>query len=120
MSAHRIHDTDLLKKAIETSACCFFLSSHLQDDLQLGEMGSWLKDTAFSIYDNVVRALNKSNDKELMLSMNIARRSCVETAEILKLLSQKKLINEKNKRYLLDELDQLKHQLYQYHRTPPN
>lgn len=120
MNAQRVHDTDLLKKAIETSVCCFILSSHLQNDLHNMEMGSWLKDSAFSIYDNILRALKKSNDKELMLSMNTARRSVVETAGILRLLSQKKLINEKNKNDLLDELDQLNHQLYEYHRNLPN
>ena len=117
MNAQKIDDTDLLKKAIETSVCCFVLSSHLKDNLHNGEMGSWLKDSAFGIYDNIVRVLNQPNENERASSINTARRSVVETTGILKLLSLKKLINDKNKKSLLDELDQLNHQLVVYERN---
>lgn len=117
MNAQKIDDTDILKKAIETSVCCFVLSSHLKDDLHNGEMGSWLKDSAFSIYDNIVRILNHPHGRELANSINTARRSVIETTGILKLLSLKKLITDKNKKSLLDELDQLNHQLYVYERN---
>ncbi|MGM0760792.1 MAG: four helix bundle protein [Thermodesulfobacteriota bacterium] len=67
--------------------------------------------------NNISEGSGSSHKKEFNHFLNIARRSTFENANIIIILHRRKLVSEKDKEAILDDLDKLCRQITSFQRT---
>ncbi len=100
----RFEDLEIWKSAIEVGDHLFNISDVLEGR-KLFRFAEQLRGCGMSISNNIAEGAGSFSDKEFILFLNYARRSCFESANILIILLRRDLIDETLKNQLFEELE---------------
>jgi four helix bundle protein len=104
MSKFRFQDLDIWKLAIEIADKLFDIADILHKG-KFYRFAEQLRGSAMSMSNNIAEGSGSNFSKEFRQFLNIARRSTFENANILIILNKRKLLQETELNYLLEQLD---------------
>jgi len=104
MSKFRFQDLEIWQMAIEISDKLFDISDSLEQR-KLYRFAEQLRGSAMSMSNNIAEGSGSNSNSEFKQYLNFARRSTFENANILIILSRRKLLVEKELNFLLEQLD---------------
>jgi len=106
MVKFRFQDLEIWKMSIEIADTLFDIADDLEEK-KLFRFADQLRGAGMSISNNIAEGSGSTSKKEFIQFLNIARRSSFENANILIILHRRKLIEESQLNYLLEQLDLL-------------
>ncbi|RFS16963.1 four helix bundle protein [Emticicia sp. C21] len=112
----RFEDLEIWKTAIEVGDHLFNISDALEGK-KLFRFAEQLRGCGMSISNNIAEGSGSFSDKEFILFLNYARRSCFESANILIILLRRNLIDESIKNQLFEELEVLSRKITNFQKT---
>jgi four helix bundle protein len=112
----RFEDLEIWQAAIEVGDHLFNISDTLESK-KLFRFAEQLRGCGMSISNNIAEGAGSFSDKEFILFLNYARRSCFESANILIILLRRNLIDEALKIQLFEELEVLSRKITNFQKT---
>lgn len=112
----RFEDLEIWQAAIEVGDHLFNISDTLESK-KLFRFAEQLRGCGMSISNNIAEGTGSFSDREFIVFLNYARRSCFECANILIILLRRNLIEEKLKNQLFDELEILSRKITNFQKT---
>ena len=119
MNKTDIKNPETMDKVVELAMYCFSLSLELKKngfDTAAGK----LRDAALTFYSHLTEGMESPSGKDFVAAVNLARRSLLETAGVVILLGQEKLVKEGEREYLMNELNHLDQTLIEWGLTSLN
>ena len=116
MAKFRFEDLEIWKLAIEIARELFAVANELERK-KLFRFAEQLRGCALSMSNNIAEGSGSNSKREFHQFLNIARRSTFETANIVIIFSDEKLIDLQAKACLLDRLDHLCRQITNFQKT---
>ena len=116
MAKFRFQDLKIWQLAIEIANDLFDIADELEQR-KLYRFAEQLRGAGMSMSNNIAEGSGSNSAKEFYQFLNIARRSTFENANILILLSMRKLVSEKAMNGLLDKLDMLCRQITKFQKS---
>ena len=116
MAKFRFQDLKIWQLAIEIANELFDIADDLEQR-KLYRFAEQLRGAGMSMSNNIAEGSGSSSKKEFMQFLNIARRSTFENANILILLSMRRLLPEELMNKLLDKLDMLCRQITSFQKS---
>ena len=112
----RFEDLEIWQVAIEVGDHLFNISDTLESK-KLFRFAEQLRGCGISISNNIAEGAGSFSDKEFILFLNYARRSCFESANILIILLRRNLVDEMVKNQLFEELEVLSRKITNFQKT---
>ncbi|RYU94287.1 four helix bundle protein [Emticicia agri] len=112
----RFEDLEIWQSAIEVGDHLCNISDTLENK-KLFRFAEQLRGCGMSISNNIAEGAGSFSDKEFILFLNYARRSCFESANILIILLRRNLIDEMVKNQLFEELEVLSRKITNFQKT---
>lgn len=112
----RFEDLEIWKSAIEVGDYLFNICDALEGK-KLFRFAEQLRGCGMSISNNIAEGAGSYSDKEFILFLNYARRSCFESANILIILLRRNLIEEVLKDQLFEDLEVLSRKITNFQKT---
>jgi four helix bundle protein len=116
MVKFRFQDLKIWQLAIEIADELFDIADELEKK-KLYRFAEQLRASGMSMSNNIAEGSGSSSTKEFRSFLNIARRSTFENANILIILSRRKLIEIDQLQKHLDDLDKLCRQITNFRKT---
>ena len=116
MVKFRFEDLEIWKLAIEITRELFTIANKLERK-KLFRFAEQLRGCALSIPNNIAEGSGSNSKREFHQFLNVARRSTFETANIVIIFFDEKLINLQTKKRLLDKLDYLCRKITNFQKT---
>jgi len=116
MTKFRFQDLEIWQMAIEIADELFDIADDLEER-KLFRFAEQLRAAGMSMSNNIAEGAGSTYSKEFILFLNIARRSTFENANILIILSRRKLIQQEVLEKLLDKLDHLCRKITNFQKT---
>ena len=116
MVKFRFQDLEIWKAAIELGDKLFDIADRLNND-KLYAFANQLYSAGLSMSNNIAEGSGSASKKDFANFLNFARRSTFENANILIVLSRRKLIEHSELEDLLDKLDHLCRQITNFQRS---
>ena len=116
MAKFRFQDLEIWQHAIEIGDKLFDIADELEQR-KLFRFAEQLRGAGMSMSNNIAEGSGSTSKNDFRQFLNIARRSTFENANILILLSRKKLLEEKDMNDLLEKLDVLSRQITSFQRS---
>ena len=113
-----LKNPETIDKAIELAMYCFSLSLELKKS-GFDRAAGKLRDAALTFYNDLTKGLDAPGE-DFGPAVHLARRSLLETAGVVILLGQKKLVKEGEREYLMNELNHLDQTLIEWGLTSLN
>lgn len=110
MARFRFQDLKIWQSAIEIANELFDISDML-DQKRLHRFAEQLRGAGMSMSNNIAEGAGSHSDREFTQFLNFARRSTFENANILILLSMRKLLPKQQLDDLLSKLEVLSRQI---------
>ncbi|NQT97925.1 MAG: four helix bundle protein [Candidatus Marinimicrobia bacterium] len=102
----RFQDLEIWQRSVELSISLFKIADELEVNHQF-RFAEQLRGSTLSITNNIAEGSGSNSKAEFKQFLNYARRSTFETANILLILSDSKVIEINNKKLILRELDEI-------------
>ena len=116
MAKFRFQDLEIWQMAIEIADELFDIADDLYKR-RLYRFAEQLRGSGMSMSNNIAEGSGSNSSKEFHQFLNIARRSTYENANILIILSRRKLIQQEVLEKLLDKLDHLCRKITNFQKT---
>ncbi len=116
MVKFRFQDLEIWQLAIEIAEDLFNIADE-HENKRLYRFAEQLRGAGMSMPNNIAEGSGSTSNREFILFLNIARRSTFENANILILLTKRKIIDETVTNELLDQLDMLCRKITNFQKT---
>ena len=112
----RFQDLEIWQRSVELSISLFKIADELEVNHQF-RFAEQLRGSTLSITNNIAEGSGSNSKAEFKQFLNYARRSTFETANILLILSDSKVIEINNKNLILRELDEISRMITGFSRS---
>lgn len=112
----RFQDLEIWQRSVELSISLFKIADELEVNHQF-RFTEQLRGSTLSITNNIAEGSGSNSKAEFKQFLNYARRSTFETANILLILSDSKVIEINNKKLILRELDEISRMITGFSRS---
>jgi four helix bundle protein len=116
MNQFRFQDLEIWKMAIEIADRLFDVADELEAK-RLFKFAEQLRAAALSISNNIAEGAGPFSKKEFSNFLNMGRRSAFECANILIILSRRKLISNQTSGQFLSDLEHLCRKISNFRKT---
>lgn len=116
MVKFRFQDLDIWKKAIEIADKLFDIADELEHK-KLYRFADQLRGSGLSMSNNIAEGAGSDSSIEFKRYLNIARNSTFENANIVIVLTRRKLIQQQQKDELINDLDHLCRMITNFKKT---
>lgn len=116
----RFEDLEIWNASLEIGDRLFDLADGLEER-KMYRFAEQLRGAGLSISNNIAEGAGSFSNREFYVFLNYARRSCFECANMVIVLTRRKLVEVSEKDKLFDELEVLSRKINRFQRTlqPP-
>jgi four helix bundle protein len=119
MSKFRFENLEIWQRAVKMARRLFRLADVLEEK-KLFRFADQLRGAGLSIPNNIAEGSGSTSRREFNQFLNIARRSTFEVASMLIIFTTDGLVQEDNKKEILEELDEVCRMITAFSRTLRN